>query len=246
MTLALREVELQALPPDAHPTILVIDGDATARESLAADLSIEGFDVVTAADGTEGLAAVGTVHPSLILLDMFLSDQSGLAVFRQIAAISPVPVIMVTAKDDEIDAVLALEAGAADHVTKPFRQRELTARVRAVLRRVGQQPVPVAAPAGAYAIGPVRVDVALRETVVRGVPVDLSRKEFDLLALLLSESGHVITRDQCMERLWSEHRLGDSRTLDTHIKRLRKKIELDPAHPEHIITVRGIGYRFRS
>ena len=245
MTLALREVELQALPPDAHPTILVIDGDAGTRESLAADLSIEGFDVVTATDGAEGLAALVAARPSLVLLDMFLSDQSGLAVFRQIAATSPVPVIMVTAKDDEIDAVLALEAGAADHVTKPFRHRELTARVRAVLRRVGQQPVPAPAPAGTYSVGPVRLDTALREAVVRNVRVDLSRKEFDLLALLLSESGHVVTRDQCMERLWSEHRLSDSRTLDTHIKRLRKKIELDPATPDHIITVRGIGYRFR-
>jgi two-component system response regulator RegX3 len=245
MTLALREVELQALPPDAHPTILVIDGDVSVRESLAAGLSIEGFDVITAADGAEGLAAVAADHPSLILLDMNLTDQSGLSVFRQIAAVSPVPVIMVTAKDDEIDAVLSLEAGAADHVTKPFRPRELTARVRAVLRRVGQQPAPPPAPAGTYTVGPVVVDVALRETTVRGEPIELSRKEFDLLALLLSESGHVVTRNQCMDRLWHEHRLGDSRTLDTHIKRLRKKIELDPASPRHIVTVRGIGYRFR-
>ena len=246
MTLGLREVEQQALPPDAHPTILVIDGDVSTRESLAADLSIEGFDVVTAADGAEGLSLLTSVHPVLVPLDMFLADQSGLSVFRQIAAVSPVPVITITAKDDEIDAVLSLEAGAADHVTKPFRQRELTARVRAVLRRVGQQPAPPRPPPGECTVGPVHIDNALRETVVRGQPVELSRKEFDLLALLLAESGHVITRDQCMDRLWPEHQSGDSRTLDTHIKRLRKKVELDPATPQHIITVRGIGYRFRA
>ena len=248
MTLALREVETRALPPDAHPTILVIDGDVSSRESLAADLSVEGFDVVTAADGSQAIALVTSARPSLILLDMFLADQSGLSVFRQIAALSPVPVIMVTAKDDEIDAVLALEAGAADHVTKPFRQRELTARVRAVLRRVGQQPTLAPADpdlAGSYTSGPVSIDIELRETTVGGVTVDLSRKEFDLLALLLSELGHVVSRGECMERLWSDRRLGDSRTLDTHIKRLRKKIELDPADPRHILTVRGIGYRFK-
>jgi len=245
MTLALREVAPPALPPEGHPTILVIDGDASVRESLAADLAIEGFDVITAADGAAGRAAVTADHPSLILLDMYLTDQSGLSVFRQIAEMSPVPVIMVTARNDEIDAVLSLEAGAADHITKPFRSRELTARVRAVLRRVGQQPVAPASPSGSYEVGPVAVDIALREATVRGLPVDLSRKEFDLLAVLLSESGHVVTRSQCMDRLWPEHRLGDSRTLDTHVKRLRKKIELDPSAPRHIVTVRGIGYRFR-
>ncbi len=245
MTLALREVDPPVLPPEGHPTILVIDGDATVRESLAADLAIEGFDVVTAADGAQGRAAVTADHPSLILLDMHLTDQSGLSAFRQIAELSPVPVIMVTARDDEIDAVLSLEAGAADHITKPFRSRELTARVRAVLRRVGQPTVVPAPPSGSYAVGPVAVDVGLREATVRGLPVDLSRKEFDLLAVLLSESGRVVTRSQCMDRLWPEHRLGDSRTLDTHVKRLRKKIELDPSAPRHIVTVRGIGYRFR-
>jgi two-component system response regulator RegX3 len=245
VTLALREVERRELPPDGHPTILVIDGDTSSRESLAAGLCIEGFDVVTAADGAEGLTLVSSVHPSLILLDSNLTDQSGLSVFRRIAALSPVPVIMVTARDDEIDAVLSLEAGAADHVTKPFRQRELTARIRAVLRRIGQEPAPVAATSGSYTAGPVHMAVDLREVVVRGGEVELSRKEFDLLALLLSESGHVVTRSQCMDRLWHDRHQADSRTLDTHIKRLRKKLELDPANPQHIITVRGIGYRFR-
>ena len=155
--------------------------------------------------------------------------------------------IMVTVRDDELDAVLALEAGAADHVTKPPRPRELTARIRAVLRRVGRPACPEvpAVPVSTYTLGPVCIDLSLRETTVRGRPVELSRKEFDLLALLISEAGHVVTRQQCMERIWRDRKAGDSRTLDTHVKRLRKKVESNPANPEHILTVRGIGYRFK-
>jgi two-component system response regulator RegX3 len=248
MTLAFREVEDPVLPPLGHPTVLIIDNDTQSRDSLAATLSVEGFDVVTAAGGDEGVALVASVAPSLVLLDMELADSQGLPVFRRIASMSPVPVIMVTSRDDELDAVLALEAGAADHITKPPRPRELTARIRAVLRRVGRQPVPgvvAADPDGIYALGPVCIDISLREAVVRGKPVDLSRKEFDLLTLLVSESGHVVTRQKCMERIWRDRKMGDSRTLDTHVKRLRKKIELNPAEPEHVLTVRGIGYRFK-
>jgi two-component system response regulator RegX3 len=248
MTLAIREVEEGALPPGAHPTILIIDNDPASRDSLAAMLSVEGFDVVTANGGDEGVALLVSAHPSLVLLDMQLADSRSLSVFRQINARSPgVPVIMVTVRDDELDAVLALEAGAADHLTKPPRPRELTARIRAVLRRVGRQPISEApaAPAGVYTLGPVCIDLSLRETMVRGRPVDLSRKEFDLLALLISEAGHVVTRQQCMGRIWRDRKAGDSRTLDTHVKRLRKKVESNPADPVHILTVRGIGYRFK-
>ncbi len=246
MTLAFREVDDGVLPPLGHPTILIIDDDVTSRDSIAATLSVEGFDVVTAADSDQGIALVTTATPSLVLLDMELADREGLAVFRRIAAISPVPVIMVTARDDELDAVLALEAGAADHVTKPLRSRELTARIRAVLRRIGRQSVGSAplVPTGTYTMGPVCIDLSLRQTVVRGRTVDLSRKEFDLLALLITESGHVVSRSQCMDRIWRDRKVGDSRTLDTHVKRLRKKIELNPAEPRHVLTVRGIGYRF--
>jgi two-component system response regulator RegX3 len=154
----------------------------------------------------------------------------------------------VTSRDDELDAVLALEAGAADHITKPPRPRELTARIRAVLRRVGRQPSsPTAAdtPEGVYTLGPVCIDVSLREAAVRGRSVELSRKEFDLLALLISEAGHVVTRKQCMERIWKDRAKRDSRTLDTHVKRLRKKVEINPGDPQHVLTVRGIGYRFK-
>ncbi len=247
MTVAFREVDDGVLPPLAHPTVLIIDDDASSRDSLAATLSVEGFDVVTATNGDEGIALVTTAAPSLVLLDMQLAESQGLAVFRRIASISEVPVIMVTARDDELDAVLALEAGVADHVTKPLRSRELTARIRAVLRRVGRQPQshPAPGPEGIYTMGPVCIDVSVREAVVRGRAVELSRKEFDLLALLISESGHVVTRKQCMERIWRDRKMGDSRTLDTHVKRLRKKIEANPADPQHVLTVRGIGYRFK-
>ncbi len=247
MTLAFREVEHGVLPPLGHPTILIIDDDMQSRDWLAATLSVEGFDVVTATTGDEGVAQVSSVNPSLILLDMQLADSQGLSVFRRIASLSGVPVIMVTSRDDELDAVLALEAGAADHITKPPRPRELTARIRAVLRRVGRQPlqVTVTAPEGIYTLGPVCIDVSLRETAVRGQSVELSRKEFDLLALLISESGHVVTRKQCMERIWKDRAKRDSRTLDTHVKRLRKKVELNPGDPQHVLTVRGIGYRFK-
>jgi len=178
---------------------------------------------------------------------MQLVDSQGLSMFRTIAALSSVPVIMVTARDDELDAVLALEAGAADHITKPPRPRELTARIRAVLRRVGRpgpEPVRPAVPDGVFTLGPVCIDLSRREANVRGQAVELSRKEFDLLALLVSEAGHVVTRKQCMERIWRDKKMGDSRTLDTHVKRLRRKVELHPGQPEHVLTVRGIGYRF--
>jgi two-component system response regulator RegX3 len=247
VSLAFRQAEDGVLPPMGHPTILIIDDEPQSRQWLAATLSVEGFDVVTATDGAEGVAQVRAARPSLILLDMELGDSQGLSVFRRISTVSSVPVIMVTARHDELDAVLALEAGAADHIIKPPRPRELTARIRAVLRRVGTPaPTATAPPNGVYSLGPVRVDLSLRQALVRELEVDLSRKEFDLLALLVSEAGNVVTRAQCMERIWRDRTKGDSRTLDTHVKRLRKKVELNPAEPEHILTVRGIGYRFRS
>ena len=204
--------------------------------------------MVTAADGDEGVAQVPSAQPSLILLDMELADSQGLSVFRRIGAISSVPVIMVTARHDELDAVLALEAGAADHITKPPRPRELTARIRAVLRRVGP-PAPAAAhrrpPTGSTRSAGVASTCPSARPWSAATRWSLSRKEFDLLALLVSEAGHVVTREQCMERIWRDRTKGDSRTLDTHVKRLRKKVELNPAEPQHILTVRGIGYRFK-
>jgi len=248
VTVAFREVDRRVLPDEAPPVILIIDDDHLSRDSLAATLSIEGFDVITSATGDEGIAHLTAGSPALIILDTQIGDSEGFAVFRRITAVAPwVPVIMITEEDDELDAVLALEAGAADHVTKPPRPRELTARIRAVLRRVGGQPqnlVP-ATPVGMYTFGPVTIDISRRETTLHGKDVELSRKEFDLLALLVSEGGHVVTRKQCMDRIWRDRKKGDSRTLDTHVKRLRKKIEVNPAEPIHLITVRGVGYRFK-
>jgi two-component system response regulator RegX3 len=250
MSLAFGDLRESTPALEVHPTVLVIDDDPTTRDSMAASLSVEGFDIVVAADSDEGVLLAAATRPSLILLDMTVAGPDhGLDSFHRINGVIPdVPIIMVTGGDDELDAVLALEAGAADHVTKPPRPRELTARIRAVLRRVGSPaPAPTGAvgPGGAVAYGPVRIDTSLREVVVRGRPVELSRKEFDLLALLILEAGHVVTRKQCMDRIWRDRKMGDSRTLDTHVKRLRKKIENDPADPQHIITVRGIGYRFK-
>jgi two-component system response regulator RegX3 len=247
--LTFREVDQQSLPGEQAPVILIIDDDHLTRDSLAATLSIEGFDVITASTGDEGVALVSTGSPSLVILDTQIGDSEGFTVFRRITSAAPwLPVIMITDEDDELDAVLALEAGAADHITKPPRPRELTARIRAVLRRVGRQPqttMAAAAPTGAYTFGPVAVDVSRREASMHGRVLELSRKEFDLLTLLVSEGGHVVTRKQCMDRIWRDRKKGDSRTLDTHVKRLRKKIELTPAEPVHLITVRGVGYRFK-
>lgn len=248
MTLAFRQVEGGTLPKEMPPTILIIDDDQSTRDWWAATLAIEGFDVVVAANGDEGVGLAADSVPALILLDLETADAEGLAVFRRISATMPtVPIIMVTGRDDELDAVLALDAGAADHVTKPPRPRELTARIRAVLRRVSDrdQIEGLEERTSVFRYGPVRVDVSQREARVRGEPIELSRKEFDLLAFLVSEAGHVVTRAQCMDRIWRDRKMGDSRTLDTHVKRLRKKIESDPADPQHIITVRGIGYRFK-
>lgn len=248
MTLTFREVERRSLPDEEAPVILIIDDDHLTRDSLAATLSIEGFDVLTAASGDEGIALLTSGSPSLVILDTQIGDSEGFAIFRRITVMAPwTPVIMITEQDDELDAVLALEAGAADHITKPPRPRELTARIRAVLRRVGRQPRTAAAPAptGPYTFGPVCIDVARREVTLHGHDLALSRKEFDLLALLVSEGGHVVTRKQCMDRIWMDRKKGDSRTLDTHVKRLRKKIEGNPAEPVHLITVRGVGYRFK-
>jgi len=248
MALAIRDAERPLLASGEAPVILIVDDDHLTRDSIAATLSIEGFDVLTASNGDECLSLVSAGPPALVILDSQIGDSEGFAVFRRISAVAPwVPVIMITDQDDELDAVLALEAGAADHVTKPPRPRELTARIRAVLRRVGGQPhhTAPAPPSSTYTFGPVVVDVARREATVDGRQLELSRKEFDLLALLVSEGGHVVTRKQCMDRIWKDRKKGDSRTLDTHVKRLRKKVEANPAEPVHVLTVRGVGYRFK-
>jgi two-component system, OmpR family, response regulator RegX3 len=242
---------------DHHETggrvrLLIVEDDESYREALHAGLSTEGYDIELAADGTDGLRRFAAHPPDLVLLDVLLPGMAGTEVCRRMRDIAPVPVIMVTALNTEIDVVLGLELGAADYVTKPYRMRELVARIQAVLRRVS--PPPFAGPAGTHAevssrsdvvsAGPVRVDFARRVVTTGGRPVHLSRREFDMLALLLSPPGQVRTRDELIDRLWSGRDLADTRTLDTHVRRLRVKLERDPARPQYLVTVRGVGFRF--
>jgi two-component system, OmpR family, response regulator RegX3 len=223
-----------------HELVLVVDDEESYRHALTIGLSQEGFDVIVAADGAEARAAVRRDRPDLVLLDVMLPDMSGIELCRELRAERDVPVIMVTARDGEVDVVLALELGAADYVSKPYRLRELVARMRAVLRRRHDLAVddPIVSAGG------VRLDLARHEASVDGELLELSRKEFDLLALLISRAGQVVTREECIDTLWWDQHLADTRTLDTHVKRIRRKIEHDPASPVHLVTVRGIGFRF--
>ena len=219
--------------------VLVVDDEAVNREFIEAILIDAGYEVVLASDGPSALAEVQAHPPDLILLDVMLPDGSGVDFCREIHDSSTVPVIMVTARSSEVDVVLGLEIGAADYVTKPYRLRELVARIRAVLRR----PASEAATDELITFGPLRMDLLRRAVSRDGVDIELSRKEFDLLALLASRLGQVVTREHCLDTLWWGLELSDTRTLDTHVKRLRQKIELDPADPKHLVTIRGVGFR---
>ncbi len=229
------------------PTILVVDDEQSYRDALSVALQREGFIVETAADGAEALAKFDAARPSLVLLDVMLPQMSGVDVCRELRTHSQVPIIMVTARNAEIDAVVGLEVGADDYVTKPFRLRELVARVRAALRRAPVTSGPsVESGVDVIDVGDVRLDVARHEVHVRGDLVPLPLKEFELLEILLLNAGRVLTRDVLIDRVWGPNYYGDTKTLDVHIKRLRSKIEPDPAHPASIVTVRGVGYRFEN
>ena len=227
------------------PLILVVDDEFSYREALSLGLAAEGFEVVTAADAAEALVAFSSRTPDLVLLDVMLPDRSGLEVCKEIKATSNVPVVMVSARSEEVDVVVGLELGAADYIAKPYRLRELTARIRAVLRRASSEETSERRDR-VLRVGPVSLDPERREVRVHDDRVDLSRKEFDLLLLLMSRSSMVVTREECLDALWWGQDLLDSRTLDEHVKRLRRKIEADPAEPRHLITVRGVGFRFQS
>jgi two-component system, OmpR family, response regulator RegX3 len=233
------------------PTILVVDDEPAYRDALRAALQREGFGVDVAADGPEALRRVTASPPDLVLLDLMLPGMSGIDVCREIRKSSAVPIIMVTARDSELETVVGLEVGADDYVTKPFRLRELVARVRATLRR----SVTLAATNGATTtvtsgeaieIADVCLDGASHEVTVRGEPVHLPRKEFELLELLMLNAGIVITRDTLIDRVWGGDYVGDTKTLDVHVKRIRAKIEEDPATPRRITTIRGVGYRYEK
>jgi two-component system response regulator RegX3 len=220
--------------------VLVVEDEDSISEPLAYMLRKEGFEVAVATDGPAGLQAFDRDGADLVLLDLMLPGLSGTEVCRELRTRSAVPVIMLTARDSEVDKVVGLELGADDYVTKPFSHRELVARIRAVLRRQS----PAADDEGAaLEAGPVRMDVDRHLVTVGGAVVQLPLKEFDLLELLLRNAGRVLTRAQLIDRVWGSDYVGDTKTLDVHVKRLRTKIEPDPAHPQHLLTVRGLGYK---
>ncbi|WP_316669911.1 response regulator transcription factor [uncultured Propionibacterium sp.] len=220
--------------------ILVIEDEQSYREAMAFMLSREGYEVAQAADGLQGLAEFEANGTDLVLLDLMMPGMSGTEVCRALRQRTDVPIIMVTARDSEIDKVIGLELGADDYVTKPFSHRELVARIHAVMRRGREEePVPEVIESGG-----VRMDIGRHEVTVRGGAVKLALKEFDLLELLVRNAGRVLTRSQLIERVWGSDYVGDTKTLDVHVKRLRGKIEQDPARPVLLVTVRGLGYKF--
>jgi two-component system response regulator RegX3 len=232
--------------PEAAPLILVVDDEESYRDALTVALEREGFRVEVAADGQEALDQFEATRPSLILLDVMLPRISGVDVCRELRSRSRVPIIMVTARSNEIDAVVGLEVGADDYVSKPFRLRELIARVRAALRRSSEdEPADIAAQE-VLEIGDVRLDAGRHEVFVRGEPVALPLKEFELLELLLANAGRVLTRDVLIDRIWGPNYFGDTKTLDVHVKRLRAKVEEDPSNPSRVVTIRGVGYRYEK
>ncbi len=224
--------------------ILVVEDEESFSEALSYMLGKEGFEVQVAATGTEGLQAFGSWNPDLVLLDVMLPEVPGTEVCRQIRGVSAVPIIMVSAKDTELDKVVGLELGADDYVTKPFSKPELLARIRAVMRR--RTPNNGDAPEMVVAAGPVRIDTDRHVVEISGSEVRLPLKEFDLLEQLVRNAGRVMTRAQLIDRVWGSDYVGDTKTLDVHIKRLRSKIERNPSAPEYLLTVRGLGYKFRA
>ena len=223
--------------------ILVVEDEESFSEALSFMLRREGYEVAVSGDGHKALEEFDKNGADLILLDLMLPGISGTEVCRQIRTKSVVPIIMVTAKDGEVDKVVGLELGADDYVTKPFSSRELLARVRAVLRRQGdfEEMLPLV-----VEVGPVRLDIDRHIVSVRGETVAMPLKEFDLLEVLVRNSGRVITRSQLIDRVWGHDYVGDTKTLDVHVKRLRAKIEEDPANPVHLLTVRGLGYKMEN
>jgi two-component system response regulator RegX3 len=223
--------------------VLVVEDEESFSDALSYMLRREGFEVAVAGSGPGALEEFDRHGADIVLLDLMLPGLPGTAVCRALRQRSAVPIIMLTAKDSEIDKVVGLELGADDYVTKPYSARELVARIRAVLRRQGDSEKPEPA---ALEAGPVRLDPERHVVTVRGEAVPLPLKEFDLLELLLRNVGRVLTRGQLIDRVWGADYVGDTKTLDVHVKRLRAKIEPDPTSPRHVVTVRGLGYKFEA
>ncbi len=228
-------------------SVLVVEDEDSFIDALTVGLTREGFKVSVARDGAEALDMFDDVAPDLVLLDVMLPKVSGIDVCRELRSRSSVPIIMVTAKGAEIDTVVGLEVGADDYVTKPYRLRELVARMRAVLRRRSADegaPTLALVDDDVVEVGDVALDHQRHEVTIRGTDVRLPLKEFELLALLLENAGRVLTRDVLIDRVWGADYVGDTKTLDVHIKRLRSKVEEDPAAPTRIVTIRGLGYKY--
>ena len=223
--------------------ILVVEDEASFSEALSYVLSKEGFEVVVADTGDGAITAFDKGGADLVLLDLMLPGLSGTEVCKQLRSRSAVPIIMLTAKDTEVDKVVGLELGADDYVTKPYSKAELIARIRAVLRRQGDVSNPQE---GVITAGPVRIDVERHQVNINNELISLPLKEFELLEFLVRNSGRVLTRAQLIDRVWGSDYFGDTKTLDVHVKRLRAKIESDPANPVYIQTIRGLGYKFEN
>jgi two-component system response regulator RegX3 len=230
------------LPNEQRASVLIVEDEESFIDALTIGLDREGFDVTIARDGQQALAIFAKATFDVVLLDLMLPKMSGLDVCRSMRATSNVPIIIVSAKGEEVDMVLMLEMGADDYVTKPYRLRELVARIRAVLRR-RQRPDQVEIDEE-ISLGNIRMDIDARRCFVNGDEIKLRKKEFALLRLLLENPGRVLTREVLIDRVWGSDYVGDTKTLDVHIKRLRTLIEDEPKNPTHITTVRGVGYRF--
>jgi two-component system response regulator RegX3 len=227
--------------------VLVVEDEASFADALTVGLEREGFRVTHVPDGVSALKVFAPGEFDLVLLDLMLPGLSGLDVCREIRSSSDVPIIMVTAKGEEVDTVVGLEVGADDYVAKPYRLRELVARMRAVVRRAESRDEPddsLAPREGPLRVGDVTLDPGRHEVTVRGASVALPLKEFELLELLLAHAGRVLTRDTLIDRVWGMDYVGDTKTLDVHVKRLRSKIEDDPHHPTRLVTIRGLGYKY--
>ncbi|MGV0336123.1 response regulator transcription factor [Corynebacterium kroppenstedtii] len=225
-------------------SVLIVEDQETLSEPLAFLLRKEGFDVIIAPDGPTGLREFSQHEISIVLLDLMLPGMSGTEVCKKLRQSSTVPIIMVTARDTEMDKIVGLELGADDYVTKPYSARELIARIRAVLRRGRGTSGPDQFDDEILEVGNVRMDVERHSVRVDGKEISMPLKEFDLLEYLMRNEGRVLTRGQLIDRVWGLDYVGDTKTLDVHVKRLRSKVEHDPSHPHHLITVRGLGYKF--
>jgi DNA-binding response OmpR family regulator len=226
----------------AQKTVLVVEDEQSLASTLSYNFRKNGFNVISAGDGVEGLQAARRENPDVIVLDLMLPKMDGLEVCRRLRAGSDVPILMLTAKGEELDRVVGLEMGADDYLTKPFSMRELVARVRALLRRSAGRPA--ADVASRLTAGALELDLRGRTVMKMGEEVALKPKEFDLLFFLAKNAGQVFTREQVLEQVWGYEFFGGSRTVDVHIRWLREKVEESPGHPRHLLTVRGVGYKF--